>query len=270
LRIAGKRGLRILDRLREKRSPMNTLEIVREPIFATTHWSVVVQAGRPDSPEAARALAELCGVYWYPLYAYVRRQGFDVPAAQDLTQDFFAKLLEKNYVGIADRKRGKFRWFLLTAFKCFLANEWDRARAQKRGGGARALSFDEMTAEERYRHEPADVLTADQIYDRRWALDLLDRARRRLREEYEVAGKAERLTHLEPFLSGETSPNHYAQAALQLGLSEAAVRQEAHRFKKRFGQLLREEVARTVAQPDEVAEELRYLIDVVCRWGGMG
>jgi RNA polymerase sigma-70 factor (ECF subfamily) len=248
---------------------MSSDRIAQDPVFATTRWSVVLNAGRPDSPEASRALAELCRVYWYPLYAYVRRQGFDVPTAQDLTQDFFAKLLEKNYVGIADRKRGKFRWFLLTAFKCFLANEWDRARAQKRGGGAKALSFDEMTAEERYRHEPADALTADQIYDRRWALDLLDRARQRLRQEFTAAGKAERLAHLEPFLSG-TPTADYAQAAARLGLNEAAIRQEAHRFKRRFGELLREEVAQTVAQPDEVADELRYLIDVVCRWGGMG
>jgi RNA polymerase sigma-70 factor (ECF subfamily) len=248
---------------------MSSDQIPQDPVFATTHWSAVLQAGRPDSPEAARALAELCRVYWYPLYAYVRRQGFDVPTAQDLTQDFFAKMLEKNYVGIADRKRGKFRWFLLTAFKCFLANEWDRARAQKRGGGAKPLSLDELTAEERYRHEPADALTADQLYDRRWALDLLDRARLRLRDEFAAAGKAERLPHLEPFLSGGSAAIDYAQSALQLGLSEAAVRQEAHRFKKRFGELLREEVAQTVAQPDEVADELRYLIDVVCRWGGM-
>ena len=239
------------------------------PIFATTHWSAVLQAGRPDSPEAARALAELCRVYWYPLYAYARRQGFDVPTAQDFTQEFFAKLLEKNYVGIADRKRGKFRWFLLTAFKCFLANEWDRACAQKRGGGAKPLSLDAMTAEERYRHEPADTLTAEQIYDRRWALDLIELARERLRAEYNAAGKSARWTQLEPFLSGAATSS-YAQAATELGLSEAAVRQEAHRFKKRFGELLREEVARTVAQPDEVAEELRYLIDVVCRWGGVG
>lgn len=249
---------------------MSSDRIVQEPVFATTHWSAVVQAGRPDSPETARALAELCRVYWYPLYAYVRRQGFDVPTAQDLTQDFFTKLLEKNYVGIADRKRGKFRWFLLTAFKCFLANEWDRARAQKRGGGAKPLSLDEMTAEERYRHEPADALTADQLYDRRWALDLLDRARQRLRDEYMTAGKRERLAHLEPFLSGGSPTTDYARAAAQLGLSEAAIRQEAHRFKKRFGELLRDEVAQTVAKPDEVADELRYLIDVVCRWGGMG
>jgi RNA polymerase sigma-70 factor (ECF subfamily) len=248
---------------------MSSDRILQEPVFATTHWSAVLQAGRPDSPEAARALAELCRVYWYPLYAYVRRQGFDVPTAQDLTQDFFAKMLEKNYVGIADRRRGKFRWFLLTAFKCFLANEWDRARAQKRGGGARPLSFDEMTAEERYRHEPADTLTADQLYDRRWALDLIEHARQRLRDEYQSAGKTERLDQLEPFLSGAPTVS-YAEAATQLGLSEAAVRQEAHRLKRRFGELLRDEVARTVAQPDEVADELRYLIDVVCRWGGMG
>ena len=248
---------------------MSSDRIAQDAVFATTHWSAVVQAGRPESPEAARALAELCRVYWYPLYAYVRRQGFDVPTAQDLTQDFFAKLLEKNYVGIADRKRGKFRWFLLTAFKCFLANEWDRARAQKRGGGAKTLSFDEMTAEERYRHEPAEALTADQIYDRRWALDLLDRGRQRLRDEFVSAGKAERLAHLEPFLSGGPATTDYAQAAAQLGLSEAAIRQEVHRFKRRFGELLREEVVRTVAHPDEVADELRYLIDVVCRWGGM-
>jgi DNA-directed RNA polymerase specialized sigma24 family protein len=248
---------------------MSSDRILQEPIFATTHWSVVLHAGRPSSPEAARALDELCRIYWYPLYAYVRRQGFDVPTAQDLTQDFFAKLLEKNYVGVADRKRGKFRWFLLTAFKCFLANEWDRARAQKRGGGAKPLSLDGMTAEERYRHEPADALTADQLYDRRWALDLIERARGRLRDEYLAAGKAGRLAHLEPFLAGGQPAPDYVQAALQLGLSEAAVRQEAHRFKRHFGELLREEVARTVAQPDEVAEELRYLIDVVCRWGGV-
>jgi DNA-directed RNA polymerase specialized sigma24 family protein len=248
---------------------MSSDRILQEPVFATTHWSAVLQAGRPDSPETARALAELCRVYWYPLYAYARRQGFDVPTAQDLTQDFFAKLLEKNYVGIADRKRGKFRWFLITAFKCFLANEWDRACAQKRGGGAKPLSLDEMSAEERYRHEPADRLNADQLFDRRWALDLLDRARLRLRDEYQSAGKAERLVHLEPFLSGASTPG-YAQVAAELGLSEAAMRQEAHRFKRRFGELLRDEVARTVAQPDEVADELRYLIDVVCRWGGVG
>lgn len=250
-------------------SKMNTDRIREDPVFATTHWSAVIDAGRPGSPEAARALDELCRVYWYPLYAYVRRQGFDVPAAQDLTQEFFARLLEKNYVGIADRKRGKFRWFLLTAFKCFLANEWDRSRALKRGGSVTTLSLDQMTAEERYRSEPADTLTADQLYDWRWALDLIDRARRRLRAEYGEARKAERLPHLEPFLSGGRTENDYALIGQRMDLTEAAVRQEVHRFKKRFGLLLRQEVAQTVADPEEVADELRYLIDVVCRWGGM-
>lgn len=248
---------------------MSTGRIQEDPVFATTHWSAVIDAGRPGSPEAARALDELCRVYWYPLYAYVRRQGFDVPASQDLTQEFFSRLLEKNYVGIADRKRGKFRWFLLTAFKCFLANEWDRARALKRGGAATTLSLDQMTAEERYRSEPVDALTADQLYDWRWALDLIDRARHRLRTEFVEAGKSDRLPYLEPFLSGGQSETDYAVIHRQTGLTEAAARQEVHRFKKRFGQLLRQEVSQTVADPDEVADELRYLIDVVCRRGGM-
>lgn len=248
---------------------MSTGRIQEDPVFATTHWSAVIDAGRPGSPEAARALDELCRVYWYPLYAYVRRQGFDVPASQDLTQEFFSRLLEKNYVGIADRKRGKFRWFLLTAFKCFLANEWDRAHALKRGGSATTLSLDQMTAEERYRSEPVDALTADQLYDWRWALDLIDRARHRLREEFVEAGKSDRLPYLEPFLSGGQSETDYSVIHQQTGLTEAAARQEVHRFKKRFGQILRQEVSQTVADPEEVADELRYLIDVVCRRGGM-
>src|SRR5262245_41185930 len=137
------------------------------PVFVTTRWSVVLQAGRNDSPEAQHALAELCQKYWFPLYVFARKQGCDLHGAQDLTQEFFGRLLEKNYLSVADRRRGKFRWFLLTAFKCFLANEWDRARTLKRGGGKQPLSYDAMTAEERYRHEPVDTLTADQIFDRR-------------------------------------------------------------------------------------------------------
>src|SRR5262245_27123035 len=138
-----------------------------DPVFVTTQWSVVLRAGQPESPEAQAALAALCQAYWFPLYAYARRQGCDVHSAQDLTQEFFGKLLEKNYLSVADRRRGRSRWFLLTAFKCFLANEWDRARTLKRGGGKQPLSYDAMTAEERYRHEPVDTLTADQIFDRR-------------------------------------------------------------------------------------------------------
>ena len=234
-------------------------------VFATTRWSIVLDAGRTDSPQADAALAELCRIYWYPLYAYVRRLGHDVHSAQDLTQEFFYKLLEKNYVGQADRRRGKFRWFLLTAFKCFLANEWDRVRAQKRGGGQEAIALDALTAEQRYSLEPVEKFSADQIYERRWALDMLDAVRAQLREEYVQAGKADRFEWLSDFLPGEKTGVSYAEIGPKLGLTENAVKQEVHRMKKRYGELLRAEISRTVAHPDEVNEEIRYLIDVVCR-----
>jgi RNA polymerase sigma-70 factor (ECF subfamily) len=242
------------------------LEISREPIFATTRWSVVLQAGRHDSsPESSAALAELCRVYWRPLYADVRGMGFDVHSAQDLTQEFFGKLLEKKYVTVADRRRGKFRWFLLTALKCFLANEWDRTRAQKRGGGEKPLSLDAFSPEQRDRMEPTVPFPADQTYDRGWAFEILDRTRSLLRDEYASAGKTKRFECLEQFLPGEQPAVSCASAARALGTREDALRQETHRMKKRFGELLRQEVARTVAHPEEVDEEIRYLIDVVCR-----
>src|SRR4051812_16272603 len=178
------------------------MDDARQVIFATTRWTVVLRAAQNDSPEALAALTDVCRSYWYPLYAYVRRQGFDPDTAQDLTQEFFAKLIEKNYLAGADRQRGRFRWFLITAFKCFLANEFDRVRAQKRGGGERPLSLDAMTAEERYRHEPADTMNADLIYDRRWALDLLARARHRLEAEYASSEKTRRFELLSQFLPG--------------------------------------------------------------------
>jgi DNA-directed RNA polymerase specialized sigma24 family protein len=234
-------------------------------VFATTHWTVVMQAGRADSPEAGRALAELCRAYWYPLYAHARRQGFDFHTAQDLTQSFFGKLLEKNYLQLADRRRGKFRWFLLTAFKCFLANEWDRVRAQKRGGGQTPISLDGLTAEQRYSLEPVDALSADQLYDRRWALDLLERVRTRLKQEYANSRKHARFEQFEQYLPGGEPSAIYSETARRAGLTDAAVRQEAHRMKKRFGELLRSEIAQTVAHPDEIDDEIRYLIDVVCR-----
>jgi DNA-directed RNA polymerase specialized sigma24 family protein len=234
-------------------------------VFATTRWSIILHAGKGPSAEADLALAELCRVYWYPLYAYVRRLGHDMHSAQDLTQDFFYKLLEKNYVGQADRRRGKFRWFLLTAFKCFLANEWDRIRAQKRGGGQEAIALDGLTAEQRYALEPVDKLSADQIYERRWALDLLESVRTQLREEYFEAGKPERFDLLAEFLPGEKTGVSYAEIAPRLGLTENAVKQEVYRMKRRYGELLRAEISSTVAHADEVNEEIRYLIDVVCR-----
>jgi RNA polymerase sigma-70 factor (ECF subfamily) len=186
-----------------------------------------------------------------------------VHTAQDLTQEFFGKLLEKNYLGIADRRRGKFRWFLLAAFKGFLANEWDRTRAQKRGSGQQPIALDALTAEQRYRLEPADEMTADRIYDRRWALTLLETVRARLKEDCADGGKARHFELLECYLPGEEPARTYAEAGQELGLSEGAVKVEVHRMKKRYGELLRQEVAKTVAHAGEVEEEIRYLIDVL-------
>lgn len=240
-------------------------EVSPHPIFATTHWSLVLHAGEAHSPEADRALAELCRVYWYPLYVYVRRFGHSPQTAEDLTQAFFARLLEKNYLGAADRRRGKFRWFLLTAFKCFLANEHDRATAQKRGGGVPAIPLDALNAEERYALEPMDTRSPDQGYDRRWALDVLARVRQALAEEQQVAGKQERFERFEQYLPGSEPVADYATAAREFGMTEAAVKQEVHRLKRRWAELLRAEIAATVASADEVDEEIRYLIDIVCR-----
>lgn len=233
------------------------------PVFVSTHWSAVIQAGSSNSPEAREALAELCRTYWYPLYGYARSAGFDVHSAEDLTQGFFSKLLEKNYLGVADRRRGRFRWFLLTAFKCFLANEWDRSQAQKRGGGQQIISFDSVTAQERYGLEPETTATPDQLYDLRWAEDLLDRTRRQLADDYsEQPGRFE---HLRQYLPGEELVMSHAELGAALGISEAAAKQEVYRMRKRFGEILRDAVAQTVAHPDEVDDEIRHLIDIVCR-----
>ena len=237
----------------------------RQVAFATTHWSVVLEAGQAGSSEAESALSELCRTYWYPLYAYVRRFGHAPEVAEDLTQEFFARLLEKNYLGTADRKRGKFRWFLLTAFKCFLANEHDRATAQKRGGGMPLVALDGLSAEERYALEPNDRVSPDRLYDLRWALDVLERARRALEGEQSAGGKADRFSRLSQYLPGGEPGADYAATGAGLGMSEGSVKQEVHRLKRRYGELLRAEISRTVASTEEVDEEIRYLIDVISR-----
>ncbi len=234
-------------------------------VFATTHWSVVLQAGRSDAPGALEALTRLCQDYWFPLYSYARRQGCDLHSAQDLTQGFFHKLLEKNYLGVADRRRGRFRWFLLTAFKCFLANEWDRSQALKRGGGQTVVSFDAMAAEERHRLEPVDGESADQIYDRRWACELLERARAGLRAEYVEAGREDRFRLLEAYLPGGHPALSQAEVGERLGLTEGTVKQEVFKLRRRFGELLRAAVVQTVADPEDADDEIRHLIDAVCR-----
>jgi RNA polymerase sigma-70 factor (ECF subfamily) len=231
--------------------------------FTTTHWSIVLSARDPVSPQAGEALEKLCRSYWYPLYAYVRRVGEDEHTAKDLTQAFFARLLEKNYLEQADRRRGKFRSFLLGAFKHFLADEWDKTQAQKRGGGRVVLSLDDETAEDRYHLEPADEMTPDKIYDRHWALLTLERAVGLLRKEYQQTGKGALFDQLQGFLSGGLGDSGYAAAAAGLGMTESTLRSYVHRLRRRNREILREVIAETVAAASQIDEELRDLSAVL-------
>ena len=235
----------------------------RAAAFATTHWSVVLTAGRGESPRAAEALEQLCGTYWYPLYACVRRQGYNPDDAQDLTQEFFAHLLASDYLTRADPQSGKFRSFLLTGLKHFLCDQWDKAHRLKRGGGRKLISFDQQTAEERYRLEPADLLTPERLFERSWAATLLERAAGRLRDEYAAAGKAELYNQLTEFRLDVSEQRAYAEVAAELGLSESALKSAIRRLRQRHLQLVRGEIAQTVANPGEVDEEIRYLLTVV-------
>jgi len=228
--------------------------------FAPTHWSVVLTAAGSDSPEAAEALARLCQDYWYPLYAFVRRKGFAPHEAQDLTQDFFARLLEKSVLKAADPARGKFRSFLLRSLQNFLNNEWDRQRAEKRGGKAFTFSLDDTTAEDRYRLAPAHDLTPEKIFERRWALTLLEKVHAQLKAECQDEGKGAQFEVLQVYLSGEPKAGKYDESAARLGLSEGTVRVAVHRLRKRLGQLLRIEVGRTVADPRDIDEEISNLL----------
>ena len=235
--------------------------------FVTTHWSVVLSAGRSDSTRAQAALAGLCETYWYPLYAYVRRRGYGPEDAQDLTQEFFARLLQHNWLAQADRKRGRFRTFLLAALSNFLANEWDKARAQKRGGAVQIVPLQFDSAETRYGQDPPDPLTPEESYERRWALALLDRVLSRLQAENTAAQKLEWFETLKPCLLGDREHQPYELLATRLGLTEGAVKVAVHRLRQRYRQLLREEIAHTVATPAEVEEELRYLVKVLAGSG---
>ena len=232
-------------------------------IFATTHWSVVLAAGETDSSKAPEAMAQLCRTYWYPLYAYVRRKGYDSHEAQDLTQEFFARLLARNYLSVADRNKGKFRSFLLGSLEHFLAREWTKAHAQKRGGGQTLFSLDEVDAENRYLLEPTDELTAEKIFDRRWATTLLEQAMARLREHYRADHKGNIFEKLELFLTGNAPETSYAEIAGSLNMTEGALKVAVHRLRQRYGELVRAEIAQTVAAPDEVDEELHYLFAVL-------
>jgi RNA polymerase sigma factor (sigma-70 family) len=237
--------------------------VSRQPAFVTTHWSVVLAAGRNDTTRARVALEKLCQTYWYPLYAYVRRRGYSPEDAQDLTQEFFARLLGHNWLGRADQQRGRFRSFLLSAVNHFLADEWDKARAQKRGGNFIHVPLELNVAETRYSHEPADQITPEQNYERRWALTLLDEVLRRLSSDYQQQGRSEWFAALHPCLVGDRNSQPYAELAVQLGVSEGTVKSAVHRLRQHYRQLLREEIAQTVAEPGEVDAELRHLFAVL-------
>lgn len=223
--------------------------------FHTTRWSIVLAAQAGDPPEARDALEQLCQTYWYPLYAYVRRRGHPAHDAQDLTQEFFATLLEKDYLESADRRRGHFQTFLLTAVSRFLSKQNDRSRAAKRGGGKKPLALDLLSGEQRYRREPADVWTAERLFERRWALTLLETVLARLAERYAAERKADLFERLRGSITGDAGVS-YAQTAASLGMTEGAVKVAVHRLKRRYRETLREEIAATVESPDEIDDEL--------------
>jgi len=227
--------------------------------FATTHWTVVLHARQADSPQAREALERLCQGYWYPLYAFVRRQGHDAHDAQDLTQEFFARLLEKNYLQDVDRAKGRFRSFLLASLKHFLANEWDRRKALKRGGARTHVPIDSQSAETRYGLEPAHDQSPEKLFERRWALTLLDQVLHRLREEFVAEGKAEHFEQLKITLTTDRRSVPYADLGSRLGLSEGAVKVAVHRLRQRYREVLRAEISHTVARPEDVEAEVRHL-----------
>jgi DNA-directed RNA polymerase specialized sigma24 family protein len=231
--------------------------------FATTRWTLIAAAGQSATPESRRALGELCASYWYPLYAYARRKGLQPAEAQDITQSFFAELLEKDRLQMADRQRGRFRSFLLASLNHFLANYWRQAQAQKRGGGLKAFSLDFADGENRYVLEPVDELTPERIFERRWAVTLLEHTLARLRAEYVAADKEQLFDKLKMHLGGDDLRTPYEQLAPEFNTTASALKVAAHRLRRRYRELLRDEIAETVSSPEEVDEELRALFQAV-------
>ena len=228
--------------------------------FATTHWTVVMTAGRSHTTGARAALDELCQLYWYPLYAYVRRRGLSPEDAEDMTQEFFRTLLEKEYLKAADREKGRFRTFLLVALQRFLANDWDRARAQKRGGRLEHVSLDTSSAETQYQVEAASEISPERIYDRRWAFALLGKTMARLRAEFVASGKQDEFERIKECLTADRGTLDYGALSRRSGQSEGTLRVGIHRLRKRFREVFREEVAQTVATPTEIDAEMRHLM----------
>ncbi len=231
----------------------------RRQVFVTTHWSVVLTAGHSDTPRARAALETLCQTYWYPLYAYVRRRGNSPEDAQDLTQEFFARLLEHNRVGTVSPEKGRFRSFLLASMNHFLSDEWDKARAQKRGGG-KVTFLNLQDAETKLGEQAAETLTPEKVFERRWAITLLEQVYQRLAQEYREQDKAGLFEVLRGSLAGAGGTAPYAELARKLGMTEGAVKVAVHRLRHRYRELLRETIAETVFGPEEVEDELRYLL----------
>jgi RNA polymerase sigma factor (sigma-70 family) len=236
----------------------------REPavLFTTTHWSVVLDA-QSESPAAQEALEKLCRTYWRPIYSFVRRQGVGPEEAEDLTQGFFAELLERKNLSAVRKEKGRLRSYLLGALKYFLADERRRAMAIKRGKGQRLIPLEELCADDRIEMEPAEPVTAERIYERRWAMTVLERVLSRLKDEFAAAGNARLFDSLKQLLPDEPGAPSQADIAAQLGMTENAVRQAFHRFRQRCQLLLREEIAHTVATPADIEDELRHLIAVI-------
>ncbi len=234
----------------------------REKWFTTTKWSLILAAADSQDPNTREALARLCQIYWPPVYAYIRRRGYQRDMAQDLTQGFFTQLLEKQYIKSARSERGRFRSLLLVSVKNYLANEWDREQAQKRGGGKFCIAMDADGVEALWL-EPTDPMTPESIFERRWALTILERVLDELREEMVRLGNEDRFLHLKDFLTGEDTGLEYKGSADKLKMSEGAVRVAVHRMRRRFGELLRAGIARTIEDPKLVDDEIRYLLSSI-------
>lgn len=231
--------------------------------FRTTHWSVVLLAGETQSPDSMAALEKLCRAYWHPIYAFVRRSGHDAAMAQDLTQEFFCRMLAKDFLRSVDQQKGKFRSFLLASLKHFLANEWDRSHRQKRGGGSITLSLDDETAENRYALEAAHELTAEKIYERRWAQTVVEKVLARLRAEAGDPVKRQRFDALKDCLVDDPDAASYSELAQKLGLTVNGIKSAVHRLRQRFRELFREEIAHTVSSSDEIDGEIHHLFDAL-------
>ena len=227
--------------------------------FATTQWSQVIQARDGTETEVRQALESLCETYWYPLYAYVRHKGNDPEEAKDLTQAFFTDLISRDFLSNVDPSKGRFRSFLLSAMRNFLSHEWHKSRAQKRGGGVYTLSMDTDDAERRYKREPVDALTPEEVYERRWAVTVMQCAMARLREESDDTAQFEKLQR---FLTSADSAQPYEEVATDLGMSEGAVKTAVHRLRQRYGRCLRAEISETVGDDSEVDAEVRHLLQV--------